>query len=63
MRLPKSNKLIPVGARLDEELIKEASKKMKVDKRKGFNITWRKLFESGIKDYLEEKTLPLKRSL
>ncbi len=56
MRLPKEEKLMPVGARLNKDLVNKVQKKMIIDKKKGRKITWRALWESSMIRYLNTKS-------
>lgn len=47
--------LAPVSAKLDKKLLEKCAKKMKLDKKKGMKISWRKIWEMGMQMYLKEQ--------
>ena len=49
------NVLIPKSARLDVQLVKDCEKKIKKDRENKRLVTWRSIFETGMRQYLAER--------
>lgn len=48
------SELTAVSAKLDSDLVYEVFKKMQRDKKQNKKITWRIIWEEGMKQYLKE---------